>query len=392
MHQKNFTNPKRAILLTIALDLIGLTIIFPILPSFIDRFHITYFITGIIGATYALCSFVSAPYLGRLSDRFGRKNLLFLSVLGSATGWIITAFAPNIWWVFIGRIIDGITAGNITIAQAVLSDISKDSKERAKYYGIFGMMFGMAMVVGPLLGGFLFQFWFAVPFLVSGAFSLVNAALIWFTLPETHTDHRLTHEKESKFPVFHALFNGKIAMYLWLFFIIGLGAGVYRNSFGIYMDAFYHLDVKHIGYLLAFVWAFMAFCQGYLLNKFWLKNFTPRRILFISLLASSVLFTSVAAYDQSSQPLIYIWLLGELCMVFFTIAMWPVMQSEGMEHADPAKRGEISGYFSSLGSLTAIIWPLLGGWLISHHISPLWSAALWSTVSLVWFFMYRKRF
>jgi|GEM_PF-1349459 len=99
----------------------------------------------------------------------------------------------------------------------------------------------------------------------------------------------------------------------------------------------------------------MAFCQGYLLNKFWLKNFTPRIIIFISLLASSILFTAVASYDQSSNPFIYVWLAGEICMVFFTIAMWPVMQSEGMEHADPAKRGEITGYFSSLGSLTAII-------------------------------------
>lgn len=127
-------------------------------------------------------------------------------------------------------------------------------------------------------------------------------------------------------------------MYLWLFFIIGLGAGVYRNSFGIYMDAFYHLDVHHIGYILAFVGVFMAFCQGYLLNHFWLKRFTPRMILFISLLASSVLFSLVAFYDQTPNPIVYVWLFGELCMVFFTIAMWPVMQSEGMEHADPKRR------------------------------------------------------
>lgn len=152
MNTTNLTTPRRAIFLTIALDLIGLTIIFPILPAFIDRFHISYLMTGVIGAVYALCSFVSAPYLGRLSDKFGRRNLLFGSVLGSAIGWIITAFAPTVWWVIVGRIIDGVTAGNITIAQAILSDISKDSKERAKYYGIFGMMFGMAMVVGPLLG------------------------------------------------------------------------------------------------------------------------------------------------------------------------------------------------------------------------------------------------
>ena len=266
-----------------------------------------------------------------------------------------TAFAPNVWWVLVGRVIDGATAGNITIAQAILSDISKDSKERAKYYGIFGMMFGMAMIVGPLLGGFLIRFGFPVPFLVAGIFSVVNAMLIYFTLPETHTNRSESQEKMDKFAVFNALFHDKIAMYLWLFFVIGLGAGVYRHSFGLYMDAFYHMDETHIGYILAFVGVFMAFCQGYLLNNFWLKKFTPRQILATSLTASSVLFTLVALYDQTPSPHVYIWLAAELCMVFFTIAMWPVMQSEGMQHANPNKRGEVTGYFSSLGSLTAII-------------------------------------
>lgn len=274
-------------------------------------------------------------------------------------GWIITAFAPNVWWVLIGRTIDGITAGNITIAQAILSDISKDSKERAKYYGIFGMMFGMAMIVGPLLGGFLIRFGFPVPFLVSGIFSIINAILIYTTLPETHTNRSESQEKSGKFAVFHALFHDKIAMYLWLFFIIGLGAGVYRHSFGLYMDAFYHMDETHIGYILAFVGLFMAFCQGYLLNNFWLKKFTPRQILAVSLTVSSILFTLVAFYDQTPSPFIGFWLVAEICMVFFTIAMWPVMQSEGMQHANPNKRGEVTGYFSSLGSLTAIIGPLV---------------------------------
>lgn len=112
------------------------------------------------------------------------------------------------------------TAGNITIAQAILSDISKDSKERAKYYGIFGMMFGMAMIVGPLLGGFLIRFGFSAPFLVSGIFSLINAAVIWFTLPETNAHIGQVQGKTGKFPVFTALFQSEIAMYLWLFFII----------------------------------------------------------------------------------------------------------------------------------------------------------------------------
>jgi MFS transporter, DHA1 family, tetracycline resistance protein len=392
MNKLQSSNPKRAIFLTIALDLIGLTIIFPILPSFIDRFWISHMMVGVIGATYAFFSFVSAPYLGRLSDKFWRRNILLASVMGSAVGWIITAFAPNVWWVIIGRVIDGITAGNITIAQAILSDISKDSKERAKYYGVFGMMFGMAMVVWPLLGWFLIRFGFPVPFLVSGIFSIINAILIWWTLPETNIHRGQIQEKMDKFAVFNALFHDKIAMYLWLFFVVGLGAGVYRHSYGLYMDGFYHLDETHIGYILASVGLFMAFCQWYLLNYFWLKKFTPRQILFISLCAASILFTFVAFYDQTPMPNIRIWLIAELCMVFFTIAMWPVIQSEGMQHADPKKRGEITGYFSSLGSLTAIIGPLVGAWMIGQHISPIWSAALGSIIGLVWILIYRKRF
>lgn len=143
---------KTAVFTTIALDLIGLTIIFPLLPLFESQFAVSPLWIGLMGSAYAVCSFVAAPLLGRWSDRIGRKKILAVSVFGSGIGWMITAFAPNFWWVIIGRIIDGITAGNMTIAQAILSDISHDEKERAKYFGIFGMMFGISMVVGPALG------------------------------------------------------------------------------------------------------------------------------------------------------------------------------------------------------------------------------------------------
>jgi MFS transporter, DHA1 family, tetracycline resistance protein len=142
---------KTAVFITIALDLIGLTIIFPLLPIFESQFGASMIWIGIMGGIYALCSFIASPLLGRLSDRIGRKKILAISVFGSAVGWFITAFAPSFWWVLIGRIIDGITAGNMTIAQAILSDISKDEKERTKYFGIFGMMFGLSMIVGPFL-------------------------------------------------------------------------------------------------------------------------------------------------------------------------------------------------------------------------------------------------
>lgn len=182
---------KVAIFTTIALDLIGLTIIFPLLPIFETQFGVSPIWIGIMGGVYALCSFVASPLLGRLSDRMGRKKILAISVFGSAIGWLVTAFAPNFWWVLVGRIIDGITAGNMTIAQAILSDISKDEKERAGYFGIFGMMFGLSMIVGPFLGGMLVQWGYMVPFLVTGVISFFNALFITFFLPETHTPNKL---------------------------------------------------------------------------------------------------------------------------------------------------------------------------------------------------------
>jgi DHA1 family tetracycline resistance protein-like MFS transporter len=384
---------KTAIFTTIALDLIGLTIIFPLLPIFETQFGASTLWIGIMGWAYALCSFVASPLLGRLSDRIGRKKILTISVFGSAVGWIITAFAPNFWWVLVGRVIDWITAGNMTIAQAILSDISKDEKERAKYYGVFGMMFGLAFIVGPFLWGFLVQWGYAVPFLVTGCISFVNALFITFFLPETHTPNKLlAFVKKSSFPVFGALKSGHMALYLWVALLVGLGAGVYRNSYSLYMDKFYHLSIRDISHVLMWVGVFMAFCQGFLLWKFWLKKFSPRQILTITLTASTILFTSTAIYDQFGTRNIFIWLAFEVTMVFFTIAMWPVLQSEWVSKASSDTRGEVSGYFSSVFSMTAIIAPIVGGYMINHMISPMWIAGIFSAFAFILFWYKREEF
>lgn len=384
---------KTAVFTTIALDLIWLTIIFPLLPIFETQFGVSTLWIGIMGWIYALCSFVASPLLGRLSDRIGRKRILAISVFGSAVGWFITALAPNFWWVLIGRIIDGVTAGNMTIAQAILSDISKDEKERAKYFGIFGMMFGLSMIVGPYLGGVLVQWGYMVPFLVTGGISLANAVFITIFLPETHTPKKLLmFVKKSSFPVFWALMRGHTALYLWVALLVGLGAGVYRNSYSLYMDKFYHLSIEQISHVLMGVGVFMAFCQGFLLGKFWLKKFSPRQILTITLLSSITLFTLTASYDQFGDRNILVWIMLEVTMVFFTVAMWPILQSEGVSKASPDARGEISGYFSSVFSMTAIIAPILGGYFVNHLISPMWIAAIFSGFAFILFWYKREQF
>jgi len=178
-----------------------------------------------------------------------------------------------------------------------------------------------------------------IPFLVTGLISLLNAVFITFFLPETHTPNKLlVYVRKSSFPVFGALMRGHTALYLWVALLVGLGAGVYRNSYSLYMDKFYHLSIEQISHVLMGVGVFMAFCQGFLLSKFWLKKFSPRQILTINLIASIILFALTASYDQFGSRHILNWITLEITMVFFTIAMWPVLQSEGISKASSDTR------------------------------------------------------
>jgi MFS family permease len=128
---------KYLIIFTVALDVIGMGIIMPVLPEFVNVFHASYLQTTMLVSVYAFCSFLSAPFLGAISDRYGRKLVLVTSIFGTALGWFVVGFAPTLLFVFIGRIIDGVTAGNMVIAQTILGDIAKDEKERIANYGIF---------------------------------------------------------------------------------------------------------------------------------------------------------------------------------------------------------------------------------------------------------------
>lgn len=227
---------------------------------------------------------------------------------------------------------------------------------------------------------------------MTGLVSFFNAGFITLILPETHHPGLIEKIRGNYFPVFGALMRGHTALYLWVALLVGLGAGVYRSSYSLYMDHFYGLTITQIGYLLMGVGVFMAFCQGYLLGKFWLKKFTPRKILTINLLSAIALFSTTALYDQFSAKYVLIWLVLEIVMVFFTVAMWPVLQSEGVSKASKDTRGEVSGYFSSVFSFTGIIAPILGGIMIEHSFSPMWIAALLSFVAFLMFYRYRESF
>src|ERR1044072_8886644 len=184
-------SPLIVIFITVFIDLIGFGIVIPVLPYYAEgtRFGATPREVGLLFASYSLMQLFFAPVLGRLSDKHGRRPILLISLLGTAVGFLILGFATTLWMLFLGRIIDGISGGNISTAQAYLADVT--TKENpAKGMGLIGAAFGLGFVFGPAIGGILSRWGINVPFFFAGGLAFANAILLFFALPETVTpDH-----------------------------------------------------------------------------------------------------------------------------------------------------------------------------------------------------------
>ncbi len=154
--------------MTVLIDVLGLGIIIPVLPFYVESFGVSAVTLTLLYSVYALFSFVSGPFLGALSDRIGRRPVLIASILSTAAGWFVFASAHAVWVLFLGRIIDGMAAGNLPITQSYLVDIARNDRERTTNLGIIGSIFGIGFIIGPALGGALSSIWHPLPFFFVG--------------------------------------------------------------------------------------------------------------------------------------------------------------------------------------------------------------------------------
>ncbi|HLW75962.1 MAG TPA: MFS transporter, partial [Bryobacteraceae bacterium] len=145
-------SPLLPIFLIVAVDVLGLTIMIPLLPFYAERFGASPAMVGWLIGVYAACQLVSGPLLGRASDFTGRKPLLIVSQIGTLIGFLMLAFAPNLWIIFLARVVDGATAGNLSLAQAYISDVT-EPEQRSKAFGLIGIAFGMGFLIGPAISG-----------------------------------------------------------------------------------------------------------------------------------------------------------------------------------------------------------------------------------------------
>jgi len=272
----NRINGKKAIIiLTIFIDVLGIGIVIPILPFYVESFGVTPFFVTLLFAVFSFFAFLSAPFLGALSDKIGRRPVLLVSIFSTAVGWFVFAGAGSILFLFVGRIIDGLAAGNFSTAQSYLVDISENEKERTSNLGLVGAIFGIGLIIGPMLGGLLSIISPAFPFWIVGGLAALNFIGACFFLPETHhkRDKNKKIEINPLLPITRSIKDINLRSRYLAWFLFSIAIAIEQSIFALYLDYQFGFTAAAVGYVLTVMGVIMVVNQGILLKRFWLKYF-----------------------------------------------------------------------------------------------------------------------
>ncbi len=358
------------ILITVLLDMLGIGLIVPVLPLLVTHMRggdesAGAEIYGLFISTYALMQFVFAPVLGNLSDRFGRRPIILISVLGSGLDYILMAMAPNLAWLFAGRVISGITGANITAANAYIADVSPP-EQRGRNFGLVGACFGVGFIVGPAAGGLLAQFGLRAPFVAAAVLTLCNALYGFLVLPESHApEHRRRFEWRRANALASLGVLGRYPLVLGLsttLVLASLAHQAFPATWVLYTSYRFKWTELDNGISLAVVGLMSIIVQGGLTGAF-IGRFGERRSIVFGLLVSCVAFS---LYGLAYRG----WMMYAIivCGSIGGVAT-PAIQSLISRSVPSNEQGAVQGALTSLQSLTGIFGPLLATQLFAYFIS-----------------------
>jgi len=345
------------IFLVVFIDLLGFGIILPLLPYIAEKYSAGPFQIGMLTATYSFFQLIASPILGRLSDRYGRKKLLIISQLGSAVGYLILGLAGNLPLLFLSRIIDGATGGNISIAQAYIADVTT-KENRARGMGIIGAAFGLGFIFGPTIGGFLSRFSYSTPAYFAAAISLLTVLTTIFFLKETINEKQAKVSPKTKlnFEEFRKVLSiYPIGILILTFFVVNLASSVQQGNFALWTQKTFNYGPTQNGWLFTYIGIIAVLVQLKVL-PFLTKKFNEKNILYISLV---FLFLGLILIPLMPTPL---FLYVSLFFLPFGMGLSnPTIQALASENVPKEEYGGTLGFLQSAGSLGRIIGPIIGG-------------------------------
>ena len=359
------------IFVTLLIDVIGFGIIIPVVPNLISELgHVSIPEAASYGgwliAAFSLMQFVFSPVLGNLSDQYGRRPVLLISLFGFGVDYLLTAFAPTIAWLFAGRIIAGVMGASFTTASAYIADVSTPEK-RAQNFGMIGAAFGLGFIIGPALGGVIATYGLRAPFIAAAILTFINWLYGYFVVPES-----LKLENRRKFEWKRANPLGSLRFFLRYKVILGLVASIVliyvaghavQSTWSYYTIEKYDWDEAMVGYSLAFVGLMVALVQGWLI-RFIIPKLGQERSVYVGLTLYAIGFLLFGIATQGWMMFAFLipYCLGGIA--------GPSLQGIMSGQVPPNQQGELQGALTSLISLTSIVGPLLMTSLFYRFSTP----------------------
>lgn len=384
-----FASPLLPIFLIVVVDVLGFTIILPLLPFYSERLGASPTVVGGIVSVYAVCQLIAGPILGQLSDRIGRRPVLLISQAGTLGGFLLLAFSTQIWMVFLARALDGATAGNLTTAQAYISDVTKP-EERTKSFAMIGIAFGLGFLVGPAVSGYLAHFGYQAPILAASGLSFTTILCTLFLLPHREVVHEQNEAAEAEIGPggrrLSLLSWGQYRRYLrdrelahllmqWLLFSFAFSTFI--AGFALFAERRYYwnghpVGVREVGYIFAFNGFLGIIMQGGVVGRM-VKWIGERAVVRVGFITAGIGYVLVGLTTTVGQLL---WVMALTSVG--GAGLRPALSSLVTQKAGKREQGVIIGLTQSLTSVAQITAPIVAGILIDHHLLTTW--AVWAGV------------
>jgi MFS transporter, DHA1 family, tetracycline resistance protein len=367
----------RLIFFIMLMDIVGMSIIFPVAPYLVQRYSSDALMVTMLTVIYAGAQFFAAPALGKISDQVGRRPVLLVSVFGSAIGYFIFGIGGALWVLFLSRLIDGITGGNISTASAYIIDVSKP-EERTKNFTLLGMAYGIGFILGPALGGVLGQWNLNAPVYLAGSIFLISTALVYFLLPESlpierRIKSRLRVNDFNPFAsVAQMAFKPGLGLILLILALFNFSFDGVNSVIGIFIKNKFATSPLTLGLLFVFVGIATAFVQGTLIERL-VPCYGEKRMALVGLLASVI-----------GWPLIMLttvlWMLFPVTFLQSGITgfIWATTGAMAAGLVQENEQGQLAGVNVALAGLMSMLGPLWAGAVYDNvaPTSPFWMGSI----------------